>query len=326
MNGEVKMVEKIYGKLYNVFVNQDTPFGVKPVGNPVVACICGEFPTEEIMKSISIDFGVPIICFLKCSDIENRTVDIRYYCGYGKEVNLCGHGTFGSTKFISEHFNLHEGDSIKYIPHCEKYRYLISQTIYGTIEKVGCSIVFPKLEKKVLDDQSVIESVCKVLGISCDSIKNAYWSSLDDIILILNDAEEMRRINPNYSDMLELAIEFNKSDLRAIMTSVISDQDGYDFETRVFAPWIDADEDVACGSANCSLAHYWSDYFGKSEMKMIYPYTVQQNRTVGGVQIIEILDENLVKISSDAYLRRVYEIEYDRDCSKYVINEIEEEV
>jgi predicted PhzF superfamily epimerase YddE/YHI9 len=42
--------------------------------------------------------------------------------------------------------------------------------------------------------------------------------------------------------------------------------EGYDFVSRFFAPLVGIDEDPVTGSAHCTLAGFWGEKLGKSEM------------------------------------------------------------
>lgn len=307
------MKERLHCELYNAFSNDLKPLGYEPVGNPVVTCIGNCLPNEKVMVEISKEFGVPIICFLDCSDIDKREVTIRYFCGNGGEVNLCGHGTFGSTKAISERFHLQEDEVIQYTPHYEKYTYLKDELIRGVVGKNNYSIIFPKLTKEKVVDELTLTLVSQSLGIQKEYVDEMYMSSLDDLILVMNDIQTMRKIQPDFEKMIVLPEQLGLKELRTVMTTCPSDLDDYDFETRVFGPWIAADEDVACGSANCSVAHYWSERFQKENMRMFYPYHAVTEQCVGGVQELTILDEKYIKITSNATFREEYEIEFDEE-------------
>jgi len=45
-----------------------------------------------------------------------------------------------------------------------------------------------------------------------------------------------------------------------------ADQNGVDFVSRYFAPWIGVDEDPVTGSAHTILGPYWAEKLGKLEM------------------------------------------------------------
>ena len=45
-----------------------------------------------------------------------------------------------------------------------------------------------------------------------------------------------------------------------------TDQDGYDFISRFFAPQLGINEDPVTGSAHCTLIPYWSGILGKETL------------------------------------------------------------
>ena len=69
------------------------------------------------------------------------------------------------------------------------------------------------------------------------------------------------------------------NDLHAVMVTAQSSDDGY--VLRYFAPKIGISEDLATGSAQCSLAPYWFDKLGKDKL------SVRQLSSAGGYFEVE---------------------------------------
>jgi PhzF family phenazine biosynthesis protein len=304
-------------ELINAFTSDMKPLGAEAIGNPVVVCMGDKFPSESMMSEISAELSTPIICFLDCSHIDESIVEIRYYDTNGVEVNICGHGTLGSIKALDDIYNIKQNSEIRFIPNYKKYQKLCDQTICGSKEQDGYAIRFPRLVKHEIDDESVIRSIAQAIETVPDKIDEVYYASTDDYIVVMNDIAEMRRLEPDYQAILGLPEKVRVVKLRAIMTTCRSDQDNFDFETRVFAPSIGCDEDIACGSANCSVAHMWMEKLEKRDMRMFYPYKVLKDRKVGGVQQLHIVDEDFVKIYSQAILSKSYRIIYDVEKNTY---------
>ena len=65
-----------------------------------------------------------------------------------------------------------------------------------------------------------------------------------------------------------------------------------DFETRVFCPHDNLNEDIACGSSNLTISRYWHDITKKSEFTILFPYHIYDGK-VGGVQFIRIDNNNI---------------------------------
>ena len=53
---------------------------------------------------------------------------------------------------------------------------------------------------------------------------------------------------------------------RGFIVTARSDDSRYDFISRFFAPGVGVDEDPVTGSAHCSLASFWAERLGKTEM------------------------------------------------------------
>ena len=104
-----------------------------------------------------------------------------------------------------------------------------------------------------------VEVVLGGLGVS-EPVDFQYSRSNQKLLVRLRDEEEVRRLRPRFSDLLE--VENALGWRRVIVTAKRTDP--YDFVSRYFAPWMGVDEDPVTGSAHTVLAPYWAKVLGKN--------------------------------------------------------------
>jgi PhzF family phenazine biosynthesis protein len=80
-----------------------------------------------------------------------------------------------------------------------------------------------------------------------------------DLLVVLNSADEVRQLTPDLSLV-------GKIKARGVIVTAKSDQAGFDFVSRFFAPQSGVAEDPVTGSAHCCLGPYWQAVLGKDEL------------------------------------------------------------
>lgn len=305
----------------NVFTSKERPMGKEAIGNPVTVCIVDNLLREDLMEEISIRLGAPITTFVEKRKDEENSFNIRYFAGNGIEVNVCGHATFGTTKVILSELGVKENCKITYIPNEEKFDVMKGQKLDAIIRNNEITISVPELRVEKIADPKLIELLCEILGIGENDIEYACRGDLDDYILELANASILRKVSPNIDIMKKIRLD-NGSMLRTIMITAKSDVEGYDYQSRVFAPNIAADEDIACGSANCYVVPYWNSKGLGDSFKMFYPYTVEKNGKLGGVQSLKYdFIEKRIYITSEAEFKKVYKIYYNKKSVIDIVND-----
>ncbi len=140
----------------------------------------------------------------------------------------------------------------------------------------------PKLEQNCSLDQKLIE----YLGIRDGEIK-AVVSFESKLIIELNSEEQLLRLQPNYSGLLDC-------EGRGIAVTSASSSQTIDYSARYFGPWVGINEDPVTGSAHCGLGVYWQNILGKSEL---HAYQASER---GGYLKLEMLPNNRVKLIGTA--------------------------
>lgn len=244
-------------------------------GNPAGIVICENgLPDKQIMARISKEINLPIIAFL--NQRQGHEFDIKFYFPDGEECFLCGHGTLVSAYFINKHYQydkialkIHEHDFI-----------------------IDCKVDEQKNVKAYLasypldpmpDDQLAV--YLQLLGLQKEDLNDRFYCPvLNDCVIVLKDCSKLRAIAPDYK---QLSAQIKEHHLRAIMVTAASQNEKVDYEIRIFCPYVEEDEDISCGSANCYLLPYWKSILHKeseaNELVILCPYK-PGSEAFGGIE------------------------------------------
>ena len=109
--------------------------------------------------------------------------------------------------------------------------------------------------------------------------------------MIILDVNKLRNLNPNFEAITPYCKQIK--DLRSVTFSAKSNLENFDYETRVFAPHIDVNEDIVCVSINSAISDYWSRKLNKKNLNVLYPYHWNKN-TCGGIQYINVENKHII--------------------------------
>lgn len=113
--------------------------------------------------------------------------------------------------------------------------------------------------------------------------------STRDLVLVFPSIEAVINFQPDYERLKQL------SEYHALIVTASYGKSGY--VLRYFAPKIGISEDLATGSAQCSLAQYWFNKLGLDSLN------VHQLSSSGGYFEVERMSENLITVLAQAKLR-----------------------
>jgi len=277
----------------NAFTGMDEkPLDQEAIGNPALICFSEKLPADHEMSDIARLAESPMTAFI--APMQNMPdYAVRYYSPNGLEVDLCGHATLVSTYFLKNH-----------IANSEKYNFnpnpaFLSggRIIRGLAEnrEVGIQTNFYKSQPIDLKDNMSV--LTRALGIKDSDIVEIYNTELNDFVFILRNNNAVRYALPNFDDIIAIGNDFLPH--RTMVLSAESGEPGFDYEARVFAPGIGVNEDIACGSVNCSLGPVWAKILNTKKLMMFYCKANEQGQIiVGGVQKIEISSSALTICSN----------------------------
>ncbi|HVZ25355.1 MAG TPA: PhzF family phenazine biosynthesis protein [Sediminibacterium sp.] len=249
--------------------------GKQIIGNPAAIVLCrNAFPSDEDMGTIARTIDQPIVAFL-LQQAENH-FQIVYYFPDGEPCYLCGHGTLASAYFIQRLFGYQEA----------------ALTIRGHAYTIQCRMGdTPKIQAELgaylLGEfpDPLVDNYLALLHSDRTAIEEAFFSQdLQDIVLVMKSSRMLRDLQPDY---FLLSDKIRKDHYRALMVTAASENPAIDYEIRIFCPYVDEDEDISCGSANCYLLPYWKKKLHSAndtrELNILCPFK-PGDRGFGGIE------------------------------------------
>jgi PhzF family phenazine biosynthesis protein len=244
-------------KLYQVDAFTSEPFR----GNPAAVCLLPKPKDETWMQNVASEMNLSETAFLV--QVEDG-YNLRWFTP-AVEVELCGHATLASAHV------LYTTGLVK--PDQEARFHTASGLL--TANKVGEAI---ELNFPTTPPIEVAEppELADALG-----VKPLYvgMSKYDYLVRVESEAE-VRVSQPDFKKLVEL-------DVRCVILTSPSENDDYDFISRVFAPGAGIDEDPVTGSAHCCLGPYWMKELGFDEM------VAYQASERGGVLRVRVTKERV---------------------------------
>jgi len=259
----------------------------KTLGNPAGVVISDTPYSDELMKDIAIYANQPMTSFLLPHDDKPNEYTLRYFDLLGQETHICGHATVAATQVLLDNDMAQAGDTITFQLNPDLFDGT-ETTVTTSIDAFGyIAITMPasKLEERD-DDPLLLETVAKALRIDpmyIDSI--SFSTNIRDFVVGIKDAYVLETIEPDFEFMKSMAREGDYQH-EGLMVSALSDDPEWDLKNRVFLPITGVNEDIACGSGNCSIIPFWHNKGMKQDgptFKAIFPYPNNPD-ALGGVQ------------------------------------------
>ena len=258
------------------------------IGNPATIFILdnNENFNKELMSSIGIREHSPMCCFIK--NIKNNDYNIFFYNLDGSQAYMCGHGLLATSYILNKHFKL---DNINFYYDTSKFKQKIDNNLIKVTIDDKVMIEMNMFHYELINNYNEdINLLMKYLGITKNDIKDIVrGKEYYDLTFILKDVELLRKLKPDFE---KLAIILNEDHMNMRNLCVSAESKDVDFETRVFCPHDNLNEDIVCGSSNLTISRYWHDITGKNEFTILFPYHIYEGE-VGGVQFIKVNDNNI---------------------------------
>jgi len=247
--------------IYDVFS------GEAAAGNPcgVVELDC--WLSDSELQQITADAGLPVISFI--TKVRSQ-FHLRWFTS-GGEINLCGHGSLGAGAAILAKYHL---DRVMF------------SSKHGEVEiaksKDRYSLLLPAWAAKPC------QLPAEISALAADAID---VFSTRDIVVVLPSVEKVMNFQPDDYRLQEIR------GYHALILTAANGRDGY--VLRYFAPKIGIPEDLATGSAQCSLAPYWFHKLGLDWLN------VRQLSRSGGYFEVERTAGHAIKVFAQAKQRAV---------------------
>ncbi|WP_340607905.1 PhzF family phenazine biosynthesis protein [Xenorhabdus bharatensis] len=201
-------------------------------GNPAAVVLLDEWLSDEVLIAIAAEINLSETAFLVGNHLRWFTPKI--------EVNLCGHATL-ATAFVLVEKCSYQNKLMTF-----KTR---SGDLHVTHQDGVFTLDFPAADCQ--EETSLLPVIQDALG---QKVK-AVFASHDRYICVLDSAEQVRHIQPNFDKVASLP-------LPGLAITAPGDS-SVDFVSRHFSPAKGVNEDPVTGSTHCVLAPFWSARLNK---------------------------------------------------------------
>jgi PhzF family phenazine biosynthesis protein len=208
-------------------------------GNPAAVVLLDQYPEDAHLQAIAAENNLSETAFVVPSGDDFQ---LRWFTP-AVEVPLCGHATLASAAVLMERI------------HPERSS-VVFRSASGALpvrrSKTGYILNFPARPSTPIDPPAALSSA---LGAAPVEVRLNEFNYL----AIFADAAQVRALTP---DMAAIA----RMDRPGVIASASGDA-GHDIVSRYFAPTKGIPEDPVTGAAHCTLAPYWCQKLGKTELR-----------------------------------------------------------
>ncbi|MDN3697564.1 PhzF family phenazine biosynthesis protein [Vibrio cortegadensis] len=250
----------IKAQIYDVFCNKTAK------GNPCSVVELDEWASDELLLQITHKQNQPVTSFIVQS---GDSFYIRWFTLDG-EINLCGHGSLGAGAALISKYQVRE------ITLNSQYGQVVVSEKNGSY-KIIMPMWLPKNCSLPLDISGLISPPIETF-------------STRDLVLVLDSEDEVINFKPDFSQLEKI------TDFHALIITAKRSEDSY--VLRYFAPKIGIFEDLATGSAQCSLAPYWFQQLGTGTL------SVSQLSSTGGYFEVEKGVDSTIVLSAQVKIRK----------------------
>lgn len=208
-------------------------------GNPAACALFSQWPDSKVLQHLAREADQVVTAFIVPVVDNLYQYQIRWF-SRTQEINLCGHGTLAAAALVRQ---LKGEGSYSFL---SEYGEL---TVQATTH--GLQMSLPQWPPVV---ETSIELPTALLV--CQPVD---YFQTRDLVLVLADEYAVRQFEPDFDLIRQLS-------QHALIVTAFCAPDTY--VLRYFAPAISIDEDIATGSAQCSLAPYWAAKTGLTEFKV----------------------------------------------------------
>lgn len=206
-------------------------------GNPAAVMVLDAFPGDALLQALAAENNLSETAFLVREGNDWR---LRWFTPT-TEVPLCGHATLASGAVVLERLD----------PGRDQ---VVFHTLSGplTVRRAagGYRMDFPARPCAPL---AAPAGLAEALGRAPQATFGDGFN-----ILALYDAQALHGLAPDMDRLRQVAA-------RGVIATAPG-EGPYDFFSRYFAPALGVDEDPVTGSAHCTLAPFWAERLGRTEL------------------------------------------------------------
>lgn len=208
-------------------------------GNPAACALFSQWPDSNMLQHIALEADQVVTAFIVPAADSPYQYHIRWF-SRTQEINLCGHGTLAAAALVRQ---LKGGGSYSFLSE------------YGELTvQANTHYLQMSLPQWPFDVETPVELPRALLA--CQPVD---YFQTRDLVLVLADEQAVQQFQPDFDLIRQLS-------QHALIVTAFCAPDTY--VLRYFAPAISIDEDIATGSAQCSLAPYWAAKTGLAEFKV----------------------------------------------------------
>lgn len=250
-------------KIFDVFCGE----GIQ--GNPCAVIMLSGWPPEHELAQTARRLKVPVTSFIVSHGLEHH---IRWFSAAG-EINLCGHGSLAAGAALLEQ---------------SRQKRVTLSSRYGPVT------IVKNANRYQLELPSWKRNNCSItkeqLGLTIEPLD---IFSTRDLVVVLESMSAVKDYKPIFKKIRKL------NQFHAVILTAMSSTNSY--VLRYFAPNIGILEDIATGSAHCSIAPYWFDTLKQESL------TALQLSKQGGLFELAKQDHSKIILTSLVKERGVYE-------------------
>ena len=258
-------------RLLQIDAFADRPF----TGNPAAVCLLDEAQDVDWMQAVAAEMNLSETAFVRALA---EGFELRWFTPL-MEVDLCGHATLASAHALWSEGVVDNQQPIRF--HTKSG--VLTCVAQGEIIELD----FPSTEAQPVAPPPELVDALHVHP-------TFVGRSTFDHLVVVESEQAVRSLRPDFQRLRQIA-------MRGVIVTSRSDDPGFDFVSRFFAPATGIDEDSVTGSAHCCLGPYWGDRLGKTEMVAmqcsarggVVRVRLQGNRVVLGGSAVRVFQGEL---------------------------------
>lgn len=271
-------MENMQAFVLDVFCSDDAS------GNPAAVCVLAVWPDDAALQAFAATQSAPVTVFVLSPPAQTapQPIPVRWFAG-AQEINLCGHGSLAAAAIVLA--QRPEWPEVK----------LTSR--FGDISIKRSALQLPALAAGQLcyamclpawpaQKPAALTQLTDRLNLPAQGLVITDCFATRDLVLVLETAAQLQAFVPDFTRLRQLQPYH-----ACILTAPLFAQDGttaIGYVLRYFAPGIGINEDLATGSAQCSLAPYWSNRLGLTQ------FQVRQLSAGGGYFLVQAQSQDQI--------------------------------
>ena len=234
--------------LYQIDAFASEPFR----GNPAAVCPLTEWIDDGLMQKIALENNLSETAFFV---EEGETAALRWFTP-SAEIELCGHATLAAGYLLLDHLGRRQREA--------RFTTLSGDLVVRRdsgrllLDLPAWPAAATEAPESLIHGMGMGMGMGMGTGTGITSTPVEIRAARKNYLVVYGTEAEVRALAPNMSALAKLHPH------GVIATAPGTD---FDFVSRYFAPSWGVPEDPATGSAHCTLAPYWAERLGKTELR-----------------------------------------------------------